>query len=359
MSCEVVLLVPAPLDARTGGYEYDRRMAAGLRARGWRLQVLELDPSFPRPTRAARDRAARLLTDLPDDRMVLVDGLAFGAMPSELMRESSRLRFVPLIHMPLAAAVGLSAAEAAGLEASERLALTTARLVVVTGRSTVDAMERYGVERRRIAVVEPGTDPAPRARGTRRDSPGGRLELLAVGSLTEGKGYEVLIQALARIPGRDWHLTCAGSLDRDPSTVARVRGAVNREKLADRITLAGEVDAAALAASYDAADVFVLATLRETYCMAVAEALAHGLPVVSTNTGAIPELVGATASRGPAGLLVPTGDVDALAAALSHVMTDTALRAALADAASQARGSLPGWDAAAQRMATTLERLCR
>jgi glycosyltransferase involved in cell wall biosynthesis len=359
MSCDVVLLVPAPLDARTGGYEYDRRMAAGLRARGWRLQVRELDPSFPRPTGAARDRAARLLADLPGNSIVLVDGLAFGAMPSELIRESSRLRFVALVHMPLAAAIGLGAAEAASLEASERLALSTARLVVVTGRSSVAAMERYGVERHRLAVVEPGTDPAPRARGTRRDSPGGQLELLAVGSLTEGKGYKVLIEALARIPERAWHLTCAGSLDRDPVTVARIRAAVDREKLEDRITLAGEVDGPALAAFYEAADVFVLATLRETYCMAVAEALSHGLPIVSTITGAIPELVGATASRGPAGLLVPTGDVDAMAAALSQVMNDAALRAALADAAWQARGSLPGWDDAVHTMATTLERLCR
>ncbi|HVH26022.1 MAG TPA: glycosyltransferase family 4 protein [Vicinamibacterales bacterium] len=358
MSCDVVLLAPAPLDARTGGYEYDRRMAAGLRARGWRVEVRELDPSFPRPTHAARDRAARLLADVADNTTVLIDGLAFGAMPSELTREASRLRFVALIHMPLADAVGLSAAEAARLEASERLALATARLVVVTGRSTVATMERYGVERRRIAVVEPGTDLTPRARGTRRDSPGRHLELLAVGSLTEGKGYEVLIHALARIPDRAWHLTCAGSLDRDPPAVARVRAAVRREKLEDRVTLAGEVDGEALAAHYDAADVFVLATLRETYGMAVAEALAHGLPIVSTRTGAIPELVGATASRGPAGLLVPAGDVDAMSAALSQVMSDAGLRASLADAAWQARESLPAWDDAVHAMATTLERVC-
>ena len=55
---------------------------------------------------------------------------------------------------------------------------------------------------------------------------------------------------------------------------------------------------------YDRTDVFVLATLRETYGMAVAEALAHGLPVVSTSTGAIPALVGTDA-----GLLVAPGDV--------------------------------------------------
>jgi glycosyltransferase involved in cell wall biosynthesis len=120
----------------------------------------------------------------------------------------------------------------------------------------------------------------------------------------------------------------------------------------------GEVDATALERCYQTADVFVLATLRETYCMAVAEALAHGLPVVSTTTGAIPELVGATSSRGPAGLLVSAGDVDAMAAALSRVISDGTLRASLAYAACQARESLPGWDDAVHTMATNLERLC-
>jgi glycosyltransferase involved in cell wall biosynthesis len=358
MPCDVVLLVPEPLDARTGGYEYDRRMAAGLRACGWRLTVRELDPSFPRPTKGARAHAAGLLSSIPDNTVVLVDGLAFGAMPSELTRESSRLRFVALIHMPLAAAIGLSAAEAAEFEASERLALSTARLVVVTGRSAAATMGRYGIDVHRIALIEPGTDPASRSRGTGSSQPGGRLALLTVASVTEGKGYEVLIKALAGIPERAWHLTCAGSLDRDPSTVARIRTALRRERLDDRVTLAGAVDRATLAAFYDAADVFVLATLRETYCMAVAEALAHGLPVVSTSTGAIPELVGATASRGPAGLLVPPGDAAALAAALSRALSDARLRASLADSAWEARRSLPSWDNAVHGMITALESLC-
>ena len=59
--------------------------------------------------------------------------------------------------------------------------------------------------------------------------------------------------------------------------------------LEDRVSLAGDLDAAALAALYDRADLFVLPTLYEGYGMAVAEALARGLPVVSTATGAIPE----------------------------------------------------------------------
>ena len=71
----------------------------------------------------------------------------------------------------------------------------------------------------------------------------------------------------------------------------------------DRVSLAGDLDAPRLSDCYDRADVFVLATLQETYGMAVAEALAHGLPVVSTTTGAIPALVG-----DDAGSLVPPGE---------------------------------------------------
>ena len=82
-------------------------------------------------------------------------------------------------------------------------------------------------------------------------------------------------------------MTCAGSLDRNPPTVVRVRAQLCERGLEDRVALVGDLDAAALGAAYDRADVFVLPTLYEGYGMAVAEALARGLPVVSTDTGAI------------------------------------------------------------------------
>ena len=119
--------------------------------------------------------------------------------------------------------------------------------------------------------------------------------------------------------------------------------------MADRVTLRGELDDTELAAAYDRADLFVLATLRETYGMAVAEALAHGLPVVSTTTGAIPDLVGDRA-----GILVPPGDETALAAALARVMGDAGLRDRLAEGALRVRDRLPTWDEAAKTMAVAV-----
>ena len=347
------LLVPGSLESRTGGYAYDRRIAAELRRRGWTIAVRELDASFPRPTAAALADAARVLADIPDGHTVLVDGLALGVMPSEVEREASRLRLVALVHMPLAAEIGIDSDVAARLEASERRALGAAALVVVTGRWTMSALERYDVGRHRIALVEPGTDRGPVARG----SGGSPLELLCTATLNPGKGHEILIRALASLSPRGWHLTCAGSLDRHPPTVERVRAIVRAKSLDDRVSLVGELDDVALAAAFDRADLFVLATLRETYGMAVAEALAHGLPVVSTTTGAIADLVG-PADDG-AGLLVPPGDEAALETALSRVMSDARLRHRLAEGARRMRGRLPTWEEAADKMAAALERIER
>ena len=340
-------VVPGSIDARTGGSIYDRRMVDGLRRRGWAIEVRELDASFPFPTPSAIEGAGDALAALGAGTVVVVDGLALSAMPDLIERESPRLRIAALVHLPTAADVGLARDTAERLEAAERRALNAAALVIVTGTATLGLLERYGLADGAV-VVTPGTDRAPLARG----SGGSPVRLLSVATLNPGKGHDALLLALAAIPQRDWHLTCAGSLTRHPATVNRVRALASRLDLEDRVSLAGELDTASLAACYDAADVFVLATLQETYGMAVAEALAHGLPVVSTTTGAIPDLVG-----DDAGVLVPPGDPGALAAALARVIGDAGLRAQLAAGARQVRDRLPEWDNAAARMAHVLQRL--
>jgi glycosyltransferase involved in cell wall biosynthesis len=344
------LVVPGDLGTRTGGYGYDRRIVAGLRARGWHVDVVQLDDSFPLPTPQARDDAGRALAAIPDGRLVLADGLAFGALPEEAARHARRLAIVALVHHPLASENGLDPAVAAQLQISERRALWSARGVVVTSRATARALDRYGVPADRIAVVEPGTDPAPLARGSGSAAP----SLLCVATLTPRKGYELLIRALGAVRDRAWRLTCAGSLDRDAGTVARVCELIGEFGIEDRVTLAGDLDAPRLAIEYDRADLFALATLYEGYGMAVAEALARGVPVVSTATGAIPDLVDAVPSR-RAGIVVPPGDQDAFTHALARAIDDADLRVRLAAGARGVRDRLPTWDAAAAAMAQALE----
>jgi glycosyltransferase involved in cell wall biosynthesis len=237
------------------------------------------------------------------------------------------------------------------LEDGERRALSATALIVVTGRAALPFIARYGVPQGQVVVVEPGTD-RPDVLGpiARSDS----IELLCVGTVNQGKGHETLLEALALLRDLPWRLTCAGNLSRDPVTAQRVRETVARLRLEDRVSLAGELDGQALDACYGRADVFVLATQQETYGMAVAEAVAHGLPVVATMTGAIPELVG-----NDAGLLVPVGDTKALAESLALLLSDADLRVRLAEGARLRRNRLPTWDEACRRMANALNRLCR
>jgi glycosyltransferase involved in cell wall biosynthesis len=350
----LTVVVPGDLQTRTGGYAYDRRVIAGLRERGWSVDVLLLDDSFPFPTPAAREHATRVLAAIPDGATVLIDGLALGALPDEIARERERLRMIALVHHPLAAETGLDPAVTAALEDSERRALAAVRFVVVTGRGTAAALARYAVALERIAVVEPGTDRAPLARGS-APQPSAlshepvEVALLCVATLTPRKGHELLFRALASLPHRRWRLTCAGSLDRDCATVERLRAQLRADGLADRVDLVGDLDAAELTVHYDRADLFVLATLYEGYGMAVAEALARGLPVVGTATGAIPELV-----TDEAGIVVAPGDLAGFTAALARAVGDTSLRQRLANGARRVRDRLPTWNDSVSAMERVL-----
>jgi glycosyltransferase involved in cell wall biosynthesis len=353
-------IVPGPLATRTGGYEYDRRMIDGLRALGWCVETRELDGECPCPNACAPAGAAAMLASLPDGALAVVDGLALRSMSDQIERESARLRIVALVHMLVGAETGLGPDVAAQFLTAERRALKASALVVVTGRSVVGEVTQYGVAESRVLVVEPGTDPAPIARG----SSGGPLRLLCVATVNRGKGHAILFRALASLSAAgggeraaskcvsDWRLTCAGSLTRDPETVRHLRGQLQADHLEDHITLSGEVDRVELDALYDAADVFVLPTLHETYGMAVAEALARGLPVVSTRTGAIPDLVG-----DEAGLLAAPGDAQGFSAALGRVMSDSDLRQRLTGGARRARSRLRRWEDAVGVMSRALTAL--
>ena len=344
----LVFVVPGRIDIRTGGSIYNNRIIEGLRQSGWSVGVRMLDESFPYPTTDALDHAARVLSEMPSNTLVIVDGLALSAMPVVIERETSRLRVVALVHLPIAADVGLDRETATRLWEIERRALNAVALIVVTGSAALPYVFKYGISRDRVVVVEPGTVRAQVARG----SGGSQLQLLSVATLNPTKGHEILLQALAAVSHSGWHLTCAGSLTRHPETVDRIRTAMCHLGLETRVSLVGELDARRLSECYDATDIFVLATLQETYGMAVAEALAHGLPVVSTTTGAIPDLVG-----NDAGLLVPPGDTAALTEALIRIISNAGLRARLSAGARHTRKRLANWNQACAKMTAALDRL--
>jgi glycosyltransferase involved in cell wall biosynthesis len=338
---ELHLVVPGPLDQRTGGYLYDARMVAGLQRLGWVVPVHSLEGAFP----AADERAARSLTrvlaSLPDGTRVLLDGLAMGALPGPLREHAERLRLLGLVHHPLADETGLDADERDRLRRLEREALAACAGVIVTSTYTCERLLEYGVPRGHIRAVPPGTSPARPAAGPGAGQP---PRLLCVGSVIPRKGQDVLVRALERIRALPWSCVCAGSLDRAPGFARAVVERVQTVGLGDRIEFPGECGEVVLDDLYHGASLFVLPSHYEGYGMAFAEALVRGLPVVGTTGGAVPYTVPASAS-----ILVPAGDEAALGDALGHLLAGSpgaARRAKLASEARQHALKLPGWERA-------------
>lgn len=353
-SPSVVFLIPGDLSSLTGGYAYDRHIIQGLHADGWNVDVVSLGAGYPWPDDAALRHATEQIAAIADGRIVVADGLALGAIPAIVEAHARRLRWVALVHHPLALETGLSECQARQLFDGEQRALAAVSQVIVTSRATARALGRYGVAASRIEVVEPGTHPALLARGSCRN---GRqtdqgLSLLCVATVTPRKGHALLLEALAGLRERPWHLHCVGSLTRDADTSQALREAIARHGLQERVLLHGEVDEACLAAHYAQADVFVLPSFHEGYGMVLTEALASGLPIVSTAVGAIPDTVPAEAA-----LLVPPGDAAALRAALARLLDDPLLRTALATGAQAARTRLPTWPQAVSRFAQVLRHM--
>ena len=345
----VVFAVPGSLDTPTGGYAYDRRIIAELRELGWFVECLDIGDRFPSPDEATRSTARSLLLKVPTGQPIVLDGLALGVLPDVAAELASRNPLLALVHHPLALEWGLSANQADVLRRSEQAALAAAREVVVTSPATAKLVAAdYGVPMGRITVARPGSDPAPRSTGSQSEIP----HLLSVGSIVPRKGFDVLIAALGRLAELPWRLTIAGDLTRDPNEAAKLQACICQHGLGGRIEALGAVSSERLAALHKDADLFVLASRFEGYGMAYAEAIAHGLPVIGTTAGAIPD----TVPQG-AGLLVPPGDVTALAQALRNVIADTDLRRRLSNAAVAAAEMLPTWQQSGAVFAGVLDKL--
>jgi glycosyltransferase involved in cell wall biosynthesis len=323
------LVVPADVEAPTGGNVYDRSAAEALRAAGDDVTLL---PCVPADLPAALAR--------PFDGTTLVDGLLAGPQPAAV----ASAEVAVLVHMPLALETGLAPGRAAELDRLERAALRSATVVVATSRwCALHLATRHGLGP--VAVAPPGTDPAPVVTGSEPPL------LVQVAALLRHKDQLGVVEALARLTDLPWRARLVGDDDRDPAYAAAVRDAVCSARLCDRVDVPGVLTREA---AWAGADLALLPSMVESFGMVVTEGLARGVPVVvGAGTGA-EEALGVAPDGTRPGLLVPPGDPDVLSRALRRWLTDAGHRRDLRAAALERRTTLSSWDATAQRLREAL-----
>jgi glycosyltransferase involved in cell wall biosynthesis len=251
----------------------------------------------------------------------------------------------------------------------KRLSREAARLsdrVIATDRLTRDELPRYlGVDASRVVVLPNGIDPeeiraltpADGARLVRQALPQLREAdpvFLSVGRIEAYKGFGDALAAFEaleqrRALPRSWSWVVVGE-GRYAAALRRRR----RTGIATHLVLAGRVSETLLHALYERADAFVHATHYEGSSLVTLEAMAHGLPVVATAAGGIPDKVDAATGR-----LVPPGDLAGLAAAVQELAGDPGLRERLGRAGRERALARFAWSGIAERTVALYRELVR
>jgi glycosyltransferase involved in cell wall biosynthesis len=287
-------------------------MVDALRNRGWRVDVGE---------------------DLqrPDVDVVIQDSLSIPTGPP-----GGDAPLVALLHQ-----IPSDANDRAEWRAAEEAVLRRASVVIAVSdhiARTVSA--RSGT---RVAVISPGWD---RAWARRRSED---AEILCVGNATPVKAIPDALEAFHLAMLDDARFTLVGDARRDPSEGEKTHAAASRDGSA--VDLLGILPRDGLAERYATARIMLSASRYEGWPIAIAEAMASGVPIVAFDVPGIRELV----RDGADGLLVEPGDVDSLAAALGRLWDDSALRSRMGVEARRRASAWPTWQRSAARFVEVIE----
>lgn len=204
----------------------------------------------------------------------------------------------------------------------ERWALKQADALIAGTASAAEVWRKKGYQGRLPVIVQFGTDgDLFRPAEARPERP---FTIGYFGRLVEEKGVNLLLEAAAKLGG-DWRMVILGG---GPEREA-LEAQAERLQIADRVEFRGSAASVEMPAQYHTIDALALPSLtrpnwKEQFGRVLVEAMASGVPVIGSASGAIPGVIG------DAGLVVPEGDVPALTAALARLRDDAALYDALA-----------------------------
>jgi len=227
----------------------------------------------------------------------------------------------------------------ASVQLAERVLIQAASEILTVSQSSCSQIKALAALDTTVSIIPPGFI-RPQIQATAKKQ-GDKVHLLFVGHLTEAKGVLDLLQAVALLPQEPgWFLHVVGG-GSDIATRAKATALICDHGLSAQVRMHGRVTGEQLHDLYRQADIFVLPSYWEGYGIVFLEAMSFGLPVVSTDAGAIPEVV----LHGQSGLLVEAGNIQDLSAAMSSLIDSPDMRKDMGEHASQAAKQAADWEA--------------
>ena len=208
----------------------------------------------------------------------------------------------------------------AALWAGEQLWLQAVQGIIVPSRQLREYLARQGIDKEKIAVASPGIAKVPAGRLSHpkirsEDDP---VTLIMVGPLSRGKGQLEVVHMLAQMPTTHVRLHLIGDCEQNASYTAEIRALIQRSHLQESVIVHGSMPQQALFELLPQCDLYLSASSYESYSMATAEAVAHGLPVLAYATGAIGDWI----EDGVNGVLIELGQSAQFFQALRRLLTE-------------------------------------
>lgn len=348
----VGLLIYGDPDSVSGGYLYNRKLVDYLRRQGDSVDIISLPY---RPWWCELLYPPDLLSRVPAQLDILVqDELVHPSVlrHNRRLRERTGIPIVALVHL-FAATTKQPAWKEALFRLSEHRYLRSVDALIVNSRHTLGQATRLLTPGRLPPhlVAVPAGDNFGQLTATPHGQPvhsddSGRLRILSVGNLIRQKGLHVLLQALHRLPNRDFHLSICGRTDMEPYYVRTIRAQIHQYGLQDRVSLYGPLERSALARLYASHDIFVLPSVNEAYGIVYIEAQQFGLPAIGTSAGGAGEII----HDGIDGYLIPPDDSDRLSLLLAGLQQNRGLLKSLGEQARLAYDRHPAWDDSCSRI---------
>lgn len=292
--------------ATSGGHLYNRQVLQYAAAQGFPLRPVVVDDGADHALSAARG-----------------DWLLWDSLLSHrLAAAASGPRHALLVHCLAADNPLLNRRQRAEIATLEQRAARAAHAFIATGAG-VAAKLKQRWSGKPVLLAEPGVDPLFAARPAQAGAftPFDPVQLVTVANLLPAKGHRQLLAVLSQLLHGNWHWHIVGDARVDLACTRRLRRSIAALGWQERVTWHGVLPQAELARLLHRAQVFLCASHYEAYGMALAEAVAAGLPVIATRVGEAERLV----RRGIDGYLVEVGDWRGLRRYLESLMAGAAL----------------------------------
>ncbi len=238
----------------------------------------------------------------------------------------------------------------------EKIRLSFADLIVTSSEYSKSEIVSVGINPELVHVLSPGLDrdkfksPIPTDRNSEIIQ---SKKILCVGNYVPRKGILYLIEAFYQIERQNFTLHLVGNRKNNSSYYHKLNNAVKKLKLTEYVVFHDGADRENIKQLYASADIFVLPSFQETFGIVFLEAMHYGLPIITTNVTAMPELI----EEGKNGFLVPPADSQALAKAISKLIENPDLIKQMGEAGRKKIANSYYWEQTCSGFASILEKI--